>query len=126
MVIFCFVCANDSKILVIGFLFLYNKSNINSVLALQLIYLYSFITPSLLSPTAKVVVAAQAQGMEADALYCMELLDHTGIVLVPGSGFGQRPGTYHFRSTILPPEDKIADVVTLLGSFHAAFLKKYV
>jgi aspartate/methionine/tyrosine aminotransferase len=55
----------------------------------------------------------------------MELLDSTGIVLVPGSGFGQRPGTYHFRSTILPPEDKIADVVTLMGQFHTAFLKKY-
>ena len=63
--------------------------------------------------------------MEADALYCMELLDATGIVLVPGSGFGQREGSYHFRSTILPPEDKLADVVQLLGTFHKSFLAKY-
>lgn len=75
--------------------------------------------------TAKAVAAAKANGVEGDAFYCMELLNHTGIVLVPGSGFGQVPGTYHFRSTILPPEDKIADVVKLLGSFHAAFLAKY-
>lgn len=79
------------------------------------------------TPKAKAIAAAKAQDpeTEADALYCMELLDATGIVLVPGSGFGQRPGTYHFRSTILPPEDKIADVVKLLADFHAKFLKKY-
>lgn len=29
--------------------------------------------------------------------YCMKLLEETGICLVPGSGFGQRDGTYHFR-----------------------------
>jgi len=36
----------------------------------------------------------------------MEVLKNTGIVLVPGSGFGQKPGTYHFRITTLiqPPE----------------------
>lgn len=80
-----------------------------------------------LHPTfaAKAVAAAKASGVEADAFYCMELLNNTGIVLVPGSGFGQVPGTYHFRSTILPPEDKIADVVKLLSNFHAAFLAKY-
>lgn len=83
-----------------------------------------FLSPTT-ATTAKAIAAAHAAGQEADALYCMELLDNTGIVLVPGSGFGQRPGTYHFRSTILPPEDKIAEVVALMGTFHAAFLKKY-
>lgn len=29
--------------------------------------------------------------------YCMKLLEETGICVVPGSGFGQREGTYHFR-----------------------------
>lgn len=36
--------------------------------------------------------AAAAEGKQADFLYCMELLDHTGIVTVPGSGFGQVGG----------------------------------
>jgi aspartate/methionine/tyrosine aminotransferase len=76
-------------------------------------------------PTEKAIAAANSAGQEADALYCMELLDATGIVLVPGSGFGQRPGTYHFRSTILPPEDKITEVVEKMSAFHAEFLKKY-
>jgi len=35
--------------------------------------------------------------MEPDAMYCYELLEETGICVVPGSGFGQRQGTYHFR-----------------------------
>lgn len=84
--------------------------------------LYAFPTITL---PAKAIAAAKKAGVEGDAFYCMELLKHTGIVLVPGSGFGQVEGTYHFRSTILPPEDKIADVVKLLGNFHAAFLKQH-
>ena len=41
----------------------------------------------------------------------------------PGSGFGQLPGTWHFRTTILPPVDEIETVVRRLGEFHAAFLR---
>lgn len=37
----------------------------------------------------------------------LQLLEETGIVTVPGSGFGQEEGTFHLRTTILPPEDKI-------------------
>ncbi|XP_066451712.1 alanine aminotransferase 2-like [Eleutherodactylus coqui] len=33
-----------------------------------------------------------------DMFYCMRLLEETGICVVPGSGFGQRDGTYHFRT----------------------------
>jgi len=40
----------------------------------------------------------QAKGMEPDAMYCYQLLEETGICVVPGSGFGQKEGTYHFRS----------------------------
>ncbi len=36
------------------------------------------------------------------------MLLNTGIVVVPGSGFGQEDGTFHFRTTILPKEDDIA------------------
>jgi alanine transaminase len=38
----------------------------------------------------------------------MEMLMNTGIVVVPGSGFGQKDGTFHFRTTFLPSEDDIA------------------
>jgi aspartate/methionine/tyrosine aminotransferase len=56
-----------------------------------------------------------------DAQYCLALLEETGICVVPGSGFGQLPGTWHFRTTILPPRDEIGTVVRKLAAFHAAF-----
>ncbi|HET8725100.1 MAG TPA: aminotransferase class I/II-fold pyridoxal phosphate-dependent enzyme [Anaeromyxobacteraceae bacterium] len=58
-----------------------------------------------------------------DAEYCLALLEQTGICVVPGSGFGQLPGTWHFRTTILPPDDEIEMVVARLGEFHARFTK---
>jgi len=54
--------------------------------------------------------------------YCLALLEETGICVVPGSGFGQRPGTFHFRTTFLPPSDEIAELVGRLRTFH----EKYV
>jgi len=50
--------------------------------------------------------------------YCMRLLEETGICVVPGSGFGQVPGTFHFRMTILPPIDKIEAVIKTFGQFQ--------
>lgn len=63
--------------------------------------------------------------MAPDAFYCSQLLEQTGIVVVPGSGFGQVDGTFHFRTTILPPEQSLKDVVDRLKTFHEKFLKKY-
>jgi aspartate/methionine/tyrosine aminotransferase len=56
-----------------------------------------------------------------DGDWCMALLEQTGICVVPGSGFGQAPGTWHFRTTILPPLDQIEQVVERLGRFHREF-----
>jgi aspartate/methionine/tyrosine aminotransferase len=56
-----------------------------------------------------------------DADYCLALLEQTGICVVPGTGFGQRPGTAHFRTTILPPTPKIKIVVERLAAFHASY-----
>ena len=53
-----------------------------------------------------------------DAFYCMELLKETGIVTVPGSGFGQEEGTFHMRTTILPPEEKISEFISKFATFH--------
>jgi len=56
-----------------------------------------------------------------DEEYCLALLEETGICVVPGSGFGQAPGTAHFRTTTLPPAEKLEAVVALIGDFHARF-----
>ncbi|RLN69799.1 hypothetical protein BBJ28_00007687 [Nothophytophthora sp. Chile5] len=76
-----------------------------------------------LSP--KAVKAAETAGLAPDAFYCMQMLDQTGIVVVPGSGFGQKEGTWHFRSTILPPEETVDEVIEKTATFHAKFMDKY-
>lgn len=37
----------------------------------------------------KAIAAAAAKGLPADGLYCMGMVNETGIMTVPGSGFGQ-------------------------------------
>jgi aspartate/methionine/tyrosine aminotransferase len=60
---------------------------------------------------------------KTDEDYCLALLEETDICVVPGTGFGQLPGTAHFRTTILPPTEKIKAVVERLATFHASFTK---
>lgn len=57
---------------------------------------------------------------KTDEQWCMDLLEATGICVVPGSGFGQLPGTAHFRTTILPPRDQLEQVVQAIAAFSAA------
>uniref|UniRef100_A0A7S2JKZ0 Alanine aminotransferase 1 n=1 Tax=Cyanoptyche gloeocystis TaxID=77922 RepID=A0A7S2JKZ0_9EUKA len=83
-----------------------------------------YLFPKIDMPRMGIAVAASA-GLEPDMLYCMELLEATGLCLVPGSGFGQLPGTYHFRTTFLPPEHKLPAIVNRLHDFHVSFLRKY-
>lgn len=58
-----------------------------------------------------------------DGEYCMRLLEETGICVVPGSGFGQAPGTFHFRTTILPPTSKIEAVVKRITQFQLHIMR---
>merc|ERR1712190_263583 len=64
---------------------------------------------------------AAEQNMPADEYWCLRLVESTGIVCVPGSGFGQEDGTFHFRITILPPDDMLSDMLFRLKAFHVAF-----
>ncbi|MQM05119.1 hypothetical protein Taro_037927 [Colocasia esculenta] len=73
----------------------------------------------------KAIEAAKAVNAAPDAFYARRLLDATGIVVVPGSGFGQVPGTWHIRCTILPQEDKIPAIVSRLKTFHEAFMAEF-
>lgn len=43
-----------------------------------------------------------------DTEFCQRVIRETGVVIVPGSGFGQRPGTQHFRVVFLPAEADLA------------------
>ncbi|CAO2824649.1 unnamed protein product [Amaranthus hypochondriacus] len=73
----------------------------------------------------KAIKAAEALHITPDAFYVSRLLEETGIVVVPGSGFGQVPGTWHFRCTILPQEDKIPAIVDRVTTFHKKFMDDF-
>ncbi len=63
--------------------------------------------------------------VEDDAHFCAELIKETGVVVVPGTGFGQRPGSHHFRIVILPPEDVMNDAFNLIKEFYSIYKSKY-
>ncbi|XP_071454374.1 alanine aminotransferase 2-like isoform X2 [Hetaerina americana] len=74
---------------------------------------------------SKAVEKAKSRGQTPDTFYAFQLLENTGICIVPGSGFGQQLGTYHFRTTILPQPDKLKLMLEKLRKFHEGFLQEY-
>jgi len=74
---------------------------------------------------AKAQEVARSKGLAPDAFYAMNLLENAGICVVPGSGFGQKDGTFHFRTTILPPEDTMVSVCQDIADFHERFTRNY-
>lgn len=80
-------------------------------------YLYPTITLS-----EKAIAAAKEAGKSADEFYCLRLLDATGVCIVPGSGFGQKEGTLHFRTTFLAPG---TDWVSRITAFHQKFMDEF-
>jgi glutamate--glyoxylate aminotransferase len=84
--------------------------------------LYSF--PQITLP-AGALAAAAAAGKAPDVFYCLGLLNETGLSTVPGSGFGQAAGSFHFRTTILPAEKDMEEVVRRFKDYHSGFMAKY-
>ncbi|KAL6641153.1 hypothetical protein ACP70R_019334 [Stipagrostis hirtigluma subsp. patula] len=82
-----------------------------------------FVFPSVRLPK-KAITAAEERNMEPDVLYALRLLENTGIVVVPGSVFGQVPGTWHFRCTI-PPREKTSLIASHFMAFHSAFMEEF-
>ena len=86
-----------------------------------------YLFPSL-TLSEKYIEYAISQGFtreSADACWVKGLVEEKGVVVVPGSGFEQVPGTYHFRITILPPEDQIKRCVDDITSYQASIHKKF-
>lgn len=78
-----------------------------------------------LSLPQKAIAEAKAKNMAPDFHYVYEFLENFGVCVVPGSGFGQQPGTYHFRTTILPQPDVFEDMMDRYKQFHSQYLTKY-
>lgn len=80
-----------------------------------------YLFPSISLPP-KAIEAAKKEGKNPDDYYCLRLLDATGICIVPGSGFGQKEGTLHFRTTFLAPGTEWVGRIT---KFHQGFMDEY-
>ncbi|KAH3686222.1 hypothetical protein WICPIJ_002800 [Wickerhamomyces pijperi] len=70
----------------------------------------------------RVLAAARESNLLPDVFYCLRLLESTGICTVPGSGFGQEPGTFHVRTTFLPPG---SEWIQDWAKFHKEFVEKF-
>ncbi len=52
-----------------------------------------------------------------DTEFVLDVLNNTGVVFVPGSGFCKTYGTGHFRSVFLPPPEMITEAMDRLEQF---------
>ncbi|KAK4399692.1 Glutamate--glyoxylate aminotransferase 2 [Sesamum angolense] len=84
--------------------------------------MYSF--PQIRLPP-KAIEAAKSAGKVADVFYCLKLLEATGISTVPGSGFGQKEGVFHLRTTILPAEEDMPAIMASFNKFNDEFMEQY-
>ena len=62
---------------------------------------------------------------QPDNHFVSELIKQTGVVVVPGSGFGQVPGSRHFRVVFLPNEQVLEKAYKSIGEFFQKYLQKY-
>lgn len=55
----------------------------------------------------------------SDNTWCSELMKETGVVVVPGEGFGQKEGTRHFRIVLLPDREILSNAFDGIERFMA-------
>jgi alanine-synthesizing transaminase len=54
---------------------------------------------------------------EADDVFVRDLITHKHVMVVHGSGFGQKPGTQHFRIVFLPDQAILGKAYASIGDF---------
>ncbi len=60
-----------------------------------------------------------------DNHFISELIKETGVIVVPGSGFGQKPGTKHFRVVFLPQEEVLEKAYKNIGTFYVKYKNEF-
>jgi alanine transaminase len=69
-----------------------------------------------------IVKKAKGFNLHPDYYYCLKLLETTGLVTVPGSGFGQKEGTYHLRLTnLINPKEELTKQLEKIEQFNNTF-----
>lgn len=61
----------------------------------------------------------------SDNHFVAELIKETGVVVVPGTGFGQVPGTNHIRVVFLPQEEKLEKAYKAIADFFVKYKNMY-
>ena len=61
----------------------------------------------------------------SDNHFVAELIKETGVVVVPGTGFGQVPGTKHFRLVFLPQDDVLEKAYKNIGEFYNRYIEQF-
>jgi alanine-synthesizing transaminase len=61
----------------------------------------------------------------SDTQFVNGLIRETGVVVVPGSGFGQMPGTQHFRVVFLPDENTLTKAYTNIAIQLEKFINSF-
>ena len=84
--------------------------------------MYAF--PSIKLPE-KAIEYADKHDLSPDTMYALSLLEETGICVVPAAGFGQKAGRAGFRTTFLPPDDKMMAAIDQFASHHKNFCAKF-
>ncbi len=80
---------------------------------------------SCVEPEGAFYAFPQLHNIKNDAHWVSELIKETGVVVVPGSGFGQVPGTSHFRIVFLPPENILEKAYKAIANFNEKYVEKY-
>ncbi|KAF3042648.1 hypothetical protein E8E12_004911 [Didymella heteroderae] len=80
-----------------------------------------YLFPTITLPK-KALEQAKKEGRAADEFYCFRMLDATGVCTVAGTGFGQKEGSFHFRTTFLAPG---TDWTQRLVKFHEDFMTEF-
>jgi len=85
--------------------------------------LYAF--PRLFLPES-VIELAKKEKLTPCEYFCKRMVEETGIITTPGSVFGQKPGTHHFRMSILIWDLKeFAKMLELMKNFINKFFETY-
>uniref|UniRef100_A0A8C0XVP3 alanine transaminase n=1 Tax=Cyprinus carpio carpio TaxID=630221 RepID=A0A8C0XVP3_CYPCA len=83
-----------------------------------------FVFPCLHFPP-KAIKWAKKRQMEPDMLYCLHLLEETGLHVRPGCEYGQRKDSHHIRLFVATQENIMEDALQRLKTFHTRFMKEF-
>jgi aspartate/methionine/tyrosine aminotransferase len=83
-----------------------------------------YIFPRVELPT-KFIEEAERLGKKPDFLWAKYMLEEAGVCVIPGSGFGQKQNTFHFRTTFLADQDTLKDATQRMRVVHERLLKEF-